>query len=54
MWVRLIRSHGKIKMGKVIKVIPSVARKMIEDKRAIEYTDGFPVKKIKTDFFKPK
>lgn len=54
MWVRLLKSDKKLKVGRVVKVIPSMARKLIENKNAIEYTDGFPVKKMKTDFFKPK
>lgn len=54
MWIRMLKAQGKIKVGRVIKVIHSKARQMIEDKKAIEYTDGFPVKKMKTDFFKPK
>lgn len=56
MWVRLLKADKEIKIpiGHTIKVLGSVGRQMIEDKKAIEYTEGFPVKKMKTDFFKPK
>lgn len=56
MWVRLLKADKKLKrsVGHVIKCIPSKARQMIEDKKAIEYNGGFPIKKMKTDFFKPK
>lgn len=53
MWVRLLKSDGKLKVGKVVKKLNYIARQMIQDKQAFEYTDGFPVKKMKTDFFKP-
>lgn len=56
MWVRLLRADKKLKkfVGQAVKCIPSRARQMIEDKKAIEYNGGFPAKKMKTDFFKPK
>jgi hypothetical protein len=56
MWVRLLKSDKKLKapIGRAIQCTPAKARQMIEDKKAIEYNGGFPVKKMKTDFFKPK
>lgn len=56
MWVRLLRADKKLKapIGRVIKVTPSRARDMIENKKANEYTEGFPVKKMRTDFFQNK
>jgi hypothetical protein len=55
MWVRLLKYDKKLKapVGRIIKVTPTRAREMIENKKANEYTGGFPVKKMKTDFFKP-
>lgn len=55
MWVRLLKADKKLKasVGRVIKVTPARAREMIENKKANEYIGGFPVKKMKTDFFKP-
>lgn len=54
MWVRVLKAKGKIKVGYVVKMLNSKARQEIENKKVKEYTDGFPVKKMKTDFFKPK
>lgn len=54
MWVRLLKADKKLKIGQALRVTPELGRKMIEEKKAIEYTGGFPVQKMKTDFFKPK
>lgn len=54
MWVRLLRADKKLKVGQVLRVTPELSRQMIEAKKAIEYTGSFPIKKMKTDFFKPK
>jgi hypothetical protein len=56
MWVRLLKADKKLNkpIGYTIKVTPELARLMIESKKAIEYTGTFPVKKMKTNLFKPK
>jgi hypothetical protein len=54
MWVRLLKADKKLKVGQALRVTPGLGRKMIEEKKAIEYTGTFPIKKMKTDFFKPK
>jgi hypothetical protein len=41
-------------IGKVIDVPPSLGRGLIAANKAVEYTDGLPVKKLKSEFFKPK
>lgn len=56
MWVRLLKADKErnLPIGHTVRVLGFVGRQMIENKIAIEYTGGFPVKKMKTDFFKPK
>lgn len=58
MWVRLIKGcevgGKKYPIGRVLNVIPEIARRLKEDSKAQEYIGSFPPKKMKTDFFKPK
>lgn len=54
MWVRLLKSQRKYKIGQALKVINDLGRELIRKKEAIEYTGGFPIQKMKTDLFKPK
>lgn len=59
MKVRIIkkveRRHGKdLFIGRVVTVTSQLGKELIAGKKAIEYTDGVPVKKVKSDFFKPK
>lgn len=58
MTVRLIKSiekNGKTRpIGRVLNIIRSEALELIAEGKAVEYTDGLPVKKVKTEFFKPK
>lgn len=57
MWVRLLKPQGKkgkYKIGQALKVVNALAREWIGQHKAIEYTGGFPIKKMKTEFFKPK
>lgn len=53
MWVRLLKADKKLKIGQAIQVTGEYGRQLIRDKKAIEYTGGFPIKKMNTDFFKP-
>lgn len=53
MWVRLLKARGKYKIGQALKVVNGLGREWIEQKKAIEYTGGFPIKKMRTDLFKP-
>lgn len=56
--VRLIKSivkNGKTRpVGRVLNIVRSEALELIATGKAVEYTDGIPVKKVKTEFFKPK
>lgn len=55
MWVQLLKAQSKkYKIGQAFKVVNELGREWIEQKKAIEYTGGFPIKKMKTEFFKPK
>lgn len=57
MWIRLKKSYDHIRrrnVGSVMQVTNELGKKLINDKKAVEYTEGLPVKKAKTDFFKPK
>jgi hypothetical protein len=56
MWVRLLKADKKrgLPVGHTIRVLGFIGRQMIEEKKAFEYTGTFPIKKMKTDFFKPK
>ena len=41
--------------GTVLEVVDGLAKRMIADKKAEEYTGPYPkVEKMKTDLFKPK
>lgn len=53
MWVRLLKSRGRYRVGQALQVINELGRELIEQKKAIEYTGGFPIQKMKTEFFKP-
>jgi hypothetical protein len=49
-WVRRI-----FPMGSILEVTPGLAKKMINEKTAEEYSGEYPPKtKMKTNFFKPK
>jgi len=56
--IRLTKSiveRGKrIPVGRVLNKIRSEAKQLIAEGKAVEYIDGLPVKKVKTEFFKPK
>lgn len=54
MWVRLLKTRGRYKVGKALNVLRSLGHELIGNKSAVEHTGEFPVKKMKTDFFKPK
>lgn len=58
MWVRLKKSYQygkkKLPIGKGIRVTIEKGRELISNGIAYEHTEGFPMKKVKTDFFKPK
>ena len=58
MWVRLIKAckvgGRKRYMGKILNVTPDERRRLLEQNSIEDYTGGFPAKKMKTDFFKPK
>jgi hypothetical protein len=45
---------GKYHVGQTLKVTLSYGRELIAAKKAVEYKDGLPIKKLKSDFFKPK
>ncbi len=50
----VIQNKKKHPIGAMLNVTNSFARELISAGKAEEYIDGLPVKKVKTEFFKPK